>query len=387
MKKPFVSIITIRKVSVTVAMLCAFVGPVDVRAHQQGTTQLEQQLPSGQTPNFYRDRLAELGYTITGVTHNAAASYAAYEVVKNGQTYNIYLILGGDNGRAREVKITPGAGLANPVGTTLPASSAENSTAQQTLLRHQIERLQRHMPPGQRKSFYRERLADRGWRISAINDDDPTYTEYEVVRGNLTAEVQMKTDRETGRVIQVSVVENPIRRETTERELARNQRVARLAGAESSPGETASRRMAEDSQGTSGTQTAQSTATLAGSLPSTPSAFSFAAAVHYSDRARVRIERLLQELSALPVGQRRGFYRNALEQRGYDIKAVHLGPLHHVRYNAVKDSQPVMLTIVFDDETNTSVALSAMPLPAGGQKSMETTRAEKKSQQSSSQLN
>jgi hypothetical protein len=60
---------------------------------EQGREFLEQRLPEGETRNFYRDQLAELGYTITAVTYNEPARYAEYEIVKDNQIYEVRLDL------------------------------------------------------------------------------------------------------------------------------------------------------------------------------------------------------------------------------------------------------------------------------------------------------
>jgi hypothetical protein len=120
--------------------------------------------------------------------------------------------------------------------TRTPAGARESN--RHALLQRHLWRLQEQLPVGHTESFYRDRLADHGWRITAVNQDEPMYIEYEIVRGDLTAEVQMKLDRETDQTIQVAVLENPIMREATEMELARNQYMTRLADTEGEGVET-----------------------------------------------------------------------------------------------------------------------------------------------------
>lgn len=175
---------------------------------------------------------------------------------------------------------------------------------------------------------------------------------------HLFKEVQMKLDRETDQTIQVAVLENPILREATEIELARNQRMTQLAGTESSGIEM-----------NPWWKTTKKRHSFLSPVPSETSDYQSRqwrtddrAHRTFSDRDRVRIERVIEEIASLPLGQRRGFYRTTLEQQGYDILATRVGPTNHVQYKAMKDKQPVLLTVVFADDTNMSTALSAIPV-------------------------
>jgi len=275
-----------------------------------------------------------------------------------------------------------------------------DDSSEHTLQRH-IKRLRKHLPVGHTESFYRDRLADRGWRITAVNQDEPLYIEYEIVRGDLTAEVQMKLDRETDQTIQVAVLENPILREATEIELARNQRMAQLAETESE-----------------GVETAPWWDTTEEHRPFAPSGYSETGrhepkrgrvsghAYHpFSDRDRVRIEHMaerkraamlgrtdqrvslndpnyvlvitpilietgetrsgmeemIRDLEALPVGKSRQFYRSTLQDRGYRIfDAASKG--NRTQFGVEKDGQRALLSLWFDQDGSNSTQVTAFPL-------------------------
>jgi hypothetical protein len=260
---------------------------------------------------------------------------------------------------------TPPAAYAKERETRTSMGAGESP--RHALLQHHIKRLQKYLPVGHTESFYRDRLADRGWRITAVNQDEPMYIEYEIVRGDLTAEVQMKLDRETDQTIQVAVLENPILREATEIALAQNLRRAQLTEAEGAATETIPwRDTAKEHQ----PSVSSGHSEMTHHRPAQWGMSSHADRT-FSDRDRIRIEQVIEDVASLPLGQRRGFYRSALEQQGYKILAVRRVPRNQVQYRAVKHQQPVLLTVMFDNNMNNSVALSAIP---GNRTDGQTTR-------------
>ncbi|MGH7966096.1 MAG: hypothetical protein ACRERD_30465, partial [Candidatus Binatia bacterium] len=83
----------------------------------------------------------------------------------------------------------------------------------------------------------------------------------------------------------------------------------------------------------------------------------------FSDRERVRVEQMIEELASLPVGQGRQFYRRALRERGYEIPAVYINTENQLQFEAVKNGRRAVVTVnFFDDETGQSTAVYASPL-------------------------
>jgi len=82
--------------------------------------------------------------------------------------------------------------------------------------------LEQDLKPGQDKSFYRQQLEKNGFQITSTNYDKPDYTEFEVVKGNNTYEVQIDFDK-SGKATKVDVVTNMWQAEGTERALESRQ--------------------------------------------------------------------------------------------------------------------------------------------------------------------
>jgi hypothetical protein len=78
--------------------------------------------------------------------------------------------------------------------------------------------LEQQLKTGQEKNFYRQELEKHGFQITSTNYDKPDYTEYEVVKGNNTYEVQIDFDK-AGKATKVEVVTNMWQAEGTERAL------------------------------------------------------------------------------------------------------------------------------------------------------------------------
>src|SRR5512134_189123 len=59
-------------------------------------------------------------------------------------------------------------------------------------------RLEKALRTGEGQEYYRRELGKLGYRITAVNNNDPGYLEYEIVKGSNSYEVQIDLDKETG---------------------------------------------------------------------------------------------------------------------------------------------------------------------------------------------
>ncbi|MGH7960423.1 MAG: hypothetical protein ACRERD_01170, partial [Candidatus Binatia bacterium] len=178
---------------------------------------------------------------------------------------------------------------------------------------------------GRTPGFYWDRLGDMGYTITAINYNQPDYVEYEVVKGDRTYEVQIDRNEDTGRATDIDVAANLWQAPATERAL----------------------QLHEWGIGTSNVD-----------LPDLIIVRSY----EFSDRDRKQRARMVQELEALPEGKNKQFYRQALQQRGYQITETEMiGDT--LQLEAVKNGQGMVVGVDFDEETGKSTGLSAAPLP------------------------
>lgn len=249
---------------------------------------LEQHLPPGKARGFYHHRLQEMGYHLIASVYNAPTRYAEYLMEKDGQRYTILLTLT-ETGRANTVTVAENASEA--AASPFSRAAAAGQPEWQSLLHRQMGRLRRALPPGHTDAFYEDRLIDRGWKISDTTQYGPSYIEYELVRGNLTAELQLRLDPETGRAAQVAVVENPIHTPATERALARNRRLARLAKTDSSLMRASFWSRTAPSQCAENEGQTQERKARARNAMTPYSDRDLAALFHHSDRARAWLQR------------------------------------------------------------------------------------------------
>lgn len=175
--------------------------------------------------------------------------------------------------------------------------------------------LEKNLSPGQDAKTYRQKLEQLGYQVTAVNYDNPSYLEYEVVKGDQTWEVQIDVDSQTHKATTIEIDPNVYRTEAT-------------------------------------------TNALAGKTVTTATAPA-AKSEQYSDRTRARTSTLISELEALPVGHDKAFYKDALKKHGYEITKVDKDTQDLLKLEAVKNKQSVQLNVSFDEATGKSTKLDA----------------------------
>jgi uncharacterized protein YmfQ (DUF2313 family) len=210
-------------------------------------------------------------------------------------------------------------GLLVSVPATIPvASAADNvrSTSDPNLYsdRDRIraskddeDALEKALKVGQEKAFYRKQLEKMGWRITAVNYDQPDYLEYEIVKGKDTFEVQIDFDKSTRKATEVDVAMNAWQADATDRAL-KGQKVAAY------PNKTTAN----------------------------PDRF--------SDRDRMKSAKDDEDKleQALKTGQDKNFYRSQLEKMGWKITSVNYDQPDYVEYEVVKGDDSFEIQIDFD---------------------------------------
>ena len=136
--------------------------------------------------------------------------------------------------------------------------------------------LQKQLAPGTPAADYRKKIEGLGYQITSTNYNNKDYLEYELVKGDMTWEVQIDVADKTNKATKVDVVSNTWKTDATERALGRS--VA-----------TNSKSMYRN---------------------------------RYSERDRTSVSRLIKELEALPVDQTKQFYKDTLAKQGYEITRI-----------------------------------------------------------------
>ena len=70
------------------------------------------------------------------------------------------------------------------------------------------EKLQAALPPNMKVVDYKKKLQQMGYKISSVNDREPDYVEYEIVKGQNSFEVQIDRDPKTQMATKVAVASN-----------------------------------------------------------------------------------------------------------------------------------------------------------------------------------
>lgn len=194
--------------------------------------------------------------------------------------------------------------------------------------------LEKNLPPGQAIDTYRPKLEKLGYRVTALNYNDDDYVEYEVVKGKETWEVQIDVEDETNKAESIEIDPNVWKTEATERALAGNTDIT----------------VAEPS----------------------------ASSARYSDRRRAESEELIKELEALPVGNSKQYYRDALKKNGYEITKVSEDSQDLLKLEAVKNKQSVQLNVSFDEESKKSTKVDADSLWVESESTYQTRTSDKR---------
>lgn len=84
------------------------------------------------------------------------------------------------------------------------------------------------------------------------------------------------------------------------------------------------------------------------------------------------MKQVLQELESLPVARDRGFYRQALRQRGFQIVDTESTD-NKTRFEAKKNGQRIALRVHFDEDTGRSTNVDVSSLEGRQEASARTS--------------
>jgi hypothetical protein len=202
--------------------------------------------------------------------------------------------------------------------------------------------------------------------------------EYEVVKGEQTYEVQVKTDDKTHKAAGVDIKMNVWKTRTTKQALEQNKQTART---EAAPAPTTMARQdgpyneqdhtLRDQPEVSTQALEQNKQTARIEAAPAPTAAIARRGNLYSDRDRTQTAQMVEELKALPIGQDKGFYQNELKTRGYEITRVNTDSQEELELEAVKKGQSIAVNIDFD-ETGKSTTIGASTLWAESESTTQT---------------
>lgn len=207
---------------------------MDSREWNQGQAELQREMRPGMTPDAYRKKLRELGYTISATNYNNP-DYIEYEVVKDNQTWEVQIDIDEDTNKATEVDIARNVwqteatrsllresqqmARTNPVGVDGTSDRRTSDTATETRRKIALRNNQysdrdrantdqliqdlEALPVGRSKEFYKTTLRQRGYEISKINKDDADELALEAVKDGNSVQMAVNFDEESGRSTEV----------------------------------------------------------------------------------------------------------------------------------------------------------------------------------------
>lgn len=173
--------------------------------------------------------------------------------------------------------------------------------------------LQKQLAPGAPAADYRKKIEDLGYKITSTNYNNEDYLEYELVKGDMTWEVQIDVDDNTRKATEVKAVTNMWKTDATERALGRN------VVADNKP------------------------------MYRNP----------YSERDRTSVSRLIKEMEAWPVDQNKQFYKDSLAKNGYNVTRINTDDPEMLSLEAVKGANSVELNVAFNEKTGKSTSIDA----------------------------
>lgn len=308
-------------------LLLPATGMADDTRWERQQSALEQQFRPGHQRGFYAQKLGELGYAITAINAYDEA-YVEYEIVKKDLSYEVQIGLNAATGRAMAIDIDRNWWQAGATETALATDTQEQD---QGSLEERWERgktkLERALAAGQERDLYLTKLVAQGYLITSVNYNDTDYLEYEVIKGDLTYEIQIDIDPEARQATQVAVVTNTWQADATEQALARRAKLPPQAQANA-------RRQAHP----------------------------ILRATQHSDRDQTLMQQMIAELETLPIDKQKSFYPKALDERDYQVIRINVDTDKKYTLEVGKDGRGIALHIFLDPQSGKGTRLDAVPL-------------------------
>lgn len=171
-------------------------------------------------------------------------------------------------------------------------------------MRVESDALERALKTGQTGDAYMKQLKQMGFQITAVNDRERDYLEFEIVKGRNSHEVQIDRDTSTGRATKIDVTNNMWRADSTKAALRGN-------------------------------------------------AFEPMMTSQYSDRRYSKGWTDEKEMlrQSMPAGQDAAFYASKLKQMGYQITANNDPDKGEMEYEVVKGQNSYEVQLNIDERT------------------------------------
>jgi len=196
---------------------------------QADRDQLEQKLRAGKARADYAKILKDNGYRISAINEDKK-DYLEYEVVKAGSSYEVQIDFENSATRATKIEVENNmwraegtermmkdekympttALVADPTGRYSDRRNMQGWTDEK-------DRLEKALPMNLKPADYRSKIEGMGYKVTAVNDRERDYVEFEIVKGENSYEVQIDLDPRTGMAKEIDVTSNLWEADATER--------------------------------------------------------------------------------------------------------------------------------------------------------------------------
>lgn len=190
---------------------------------------LEQKLKAGTDRASYKKIIEANGYQVSAINVDKP-DYLEYEIVKGTHSLEVQLDFKNGASRATDIDVTSNMWRADSTkrlekdnkykfSTPLVADTTGKYSERRYMKEwtSEKEKLQAALPPNMKVSDYKTKLQQLGYKITSVNDREPDYVEYEIVKGQNSYEVQIDRDPKTQMATKVDVATNVWEAEGTDR--------------------------------------------------------------------------------------------------------------------------------------------------------------------------
>ena len=191
--------------------------------------QLQQKLRAGKNRADYQKILKDNGYRVSAINEDTK-DYVEYEVVKGGSSFEVQMDF--DKGATQATKVEVANNMWRAEGTermmkdekymptTALAVDPKSRSSDRRYMKSwtdEKDRLEKAMPMNLKAADYRSKIEGMGYKVTAVNDREKDYVEYEIVKGENSYEVQINLDSKTGMASKIDVTSNLWEAEATDR--------------------------------------------------------------------------------------------------------------------------------------------------------------------------
>jgi opacity protein-like surface antigen len=196
---------------------------------QADRDQLEQKLRAGMNRMDYQKILQDNGYRMSAINEDKK-DHLEYEVVKAGSSYEVQIDF--DNGATRATKVEVENNMWRADGTermmkdekymptTALVADPKGRYSDRRYIKswtNEKDRLEKALPMNLKAADYRSKIEGMGYKVTAVNDREKDYVEYEIVKGENSYEVQIDLDTRTGMAREIDVTSNLWQADATDR--------------------------------------------------------------------------------------------------------------------------------------------------------------------------